>query len=285
MAQGAEGVLIATGELKSGKAPKDDRKFRRKIAALCFAQHFFLEARYGDHHVWVLDLPFIYKDWPSIQIAKANPGQIDTLIKLSEGRLEEKHREQLGQAVTHAAAYTEKAHAMLSQAQPGNRAWEIAKRWFADEETSDAMLQKFIGEMMSGLRKFINVLRSNKIVLLDHPQLRGKIMTQDDRDLFEAEAFVFKGNDPVSAIYIQQVLFKENPIVKGPRNFARLLVHEIAHRELKTEDHKSATNGIKPTKGRLPFAQTCNNSDSWAFCVMDLADMLTPLEIARARII
>ncbi|WP_338847359.1 hypothetical protein V8J88_01410 [Massilia sp. W12] len=232
----------------------------------------------------MLDLPFIYKDWPSIQIAKANPGQIDTLIKLSEGRLEEKHREQLGQAVTHAAAYTEKAHAMLSQAQPGNRAWEILKCWFADEETSDAMLQKFIGEMMSGLRKFINVLRSNKIVLLDHPRLRGEVQTEYDQQFFNAEAFVFKGNDPVSAIYIQQVLFKENPIVKGPRNFARLLIHEIAHRELKTADHKSAVDGIKPTKSRLPFVKTSTNSDSWAYCVMNLADMLTPLEIARARI-
>ncbi|WP_338849285.1 hypothetical protein V8J88_09915 [Massilia sp. W12] len=72
--------------------------------------------------------------------------------------------------------------------------------------------------------------------------------------------------------------------VKGPRNFARLLIHEIAHRELKTADYKSASDGIKPTRSRLPFVKTCANSDSWAYCVMDLADMLTPLEIARARI-
>lgn len=282
--RGAEGVLAATGEYDPAKPHQLTASMRTKIASLCLAQHLHFEEQYGAHQVWVLDLPNKYQDWPSRQIATANLAHITDLILQSKGLLNAKHREQLAQAVNHAAAYAEKAHSMLAQAAPGNAAWKKVAGWFADEKTTDAMLKEHIGTMLTGLRKMIAVLRSNKIVLLDHPQLRGEVTERADLEMKNSEAFVFTKFEPVTVIYVQKAFADKNPVIQGPRNFARIMIHEVAHREAKTIDRYYATNGIRPSCKRLPFATIVRNCDSWAFCVLDLADMLTPLEIARARI-
>ncbi len=283
-----DGVLAATGDCTPGPTSNCDKltdETKQKLAALTLFLYLHVQRHFSKGHtISVLALPPQFKDWPSNAFRYANGATILSLLAeaatLDDLLLPTKLREQLTDAVFYAAAYIEKAWAVLDT----EVATKKLMKWFADEETTAEQITLAREQLRTGARKALTVLRSKKLVLTDHPQLRDAISGTQDGKLKVSEAFVFKKGDPIVTIYIQEGFFKENPVINGTRNFARIIIHEVIHREMLTHDYHYASNGIKPGKSRLPFSKAIENSDSWAFCFLDLAGQLVEFEIARAQI-
>jgi hypothetical protein len=71
-------------------------------------------------------------------------------------------------------------------------------------------------------------------------------------------------------------------VLKGSRNWARIIVHELTHLVHGTEDvnkgqARYAWYGIGPHAG-FTGADAIRNADSWAFFCLDCAGMLTAAE-------
>jgi hypothetical protein len=68
--------------------------------------------------------------------------------------------------------------------------------------------------------------------------------------------------------------------VPGQTNWARIVVHELTHREVKTKDHAYEHQGINPRK--LGADKALENAGSWAWFCADCAGALTDGVIKNA---
>lgn len=160
-----------------------------------------------------------------------------------------------------------------------SNARKLVKRWFADENTTESELHIAIARLQAGFKKMLAVLNANQLVLTDHPQIRNAIPLTKDHKNLKSEAFVKEVRENLDVIYIQNSFFTNQIVMRGNRDFARILIHELSHREAGNIDYFYAHEGIKPTKNRLPFAHTMKNADSWAFFAVDAAGQLSKNEL------
>jgi hypothetical protein len=153
-----------------------------------------------------------------------------------------------------------------------NKQRDIVRRWFADENATDADVDAMVSTLTAGFKRMTAVVGSGGLVLTDHPGCRGT-------PLEEAEAFVISGRhrDRLDVIYIENDFFRTRNLLTGLTNWTRILVHELSHREAGTEDlpGKYAWGGIKPNMATFPSAKAITNADSWAWYCADVAGELT----------
>jgi hypothetical protein len=79
---------------------------------------------------------------------------------------------------------------------------------------------------------------------------------------------------------IEEEFFGTRNTLTGLQNWARIVIHELTHRELKTADHAYEHQGINPKK--LTAAKAIENADSWAWFCADCAGALTASVITNA---
>lgn len=70
-------------------------------------------------------------------------------------------------------------------------------------------------------------------------------------------------------------------MLSGPKNWARIIVHELTHLDCSTTDENYAWAGIRPGKN-ITTEQAVKNADSWAYFAADCANALTESEIKNA---
>ena len=127
-------------------------------------------------------------------------------------------------------------------------------------------------KLNAGLKKLSSKLKSGRLIYTDSVSERGTTANQS------TEAFVW--GDPLDVVYIEEEFFGSRNTLTGLTNWARIVVHELTHRELKTEDHAYEHQGINPNK--LTAAKAVENADSWAWFCADCAGALTEGVIKNA---
>jgi hypothetical protein len=95
------------------------------------------------------------------------------------------------------------------------------------------------------------------------------------------EAFVW--GDPLDVVYIEEKFFGRRNTLTGLTNWARIVVHELSHREVATKDHAYEHQGMAPKK--LSAAKAIENADSWAWFCADCGGALSDgvIQSALAR--
>lgn len=151
---------------------------------------------------------------------------------------------------------------------PNDATNAVIKRWFCEPDADEKELKRVSKKPMSGFRKIANVLNSNMLVLSDEPIDRNNGGWKD-------YAFVY-GSEKMNVIYIQQATLSA---ALGAKMWdaALTIVHELSHRELKTDEHRYADQGpISPgsTKG-LSTKKAIINADNWGFFAADLNNALS----------
>lgn len=120
----------------------------------------------------------------------------------------------------------------------------------------------------AGLKKIAACIRSTFLIFTDMPKDRG--------DVSQAltTAFVFK-NEKVDVVYVEAAFSTDADLFKDLKNWTRIVVHELSHREAKTDDnrYRHHAKGLKPDAGDATFtaAKALANADSWAMFCMDCA--------------
>ncbi len=155
---------------------------------------------------------------------------------------------------------------------------EKVKRWFATSTTSNTDIAKVVASLSAGFKKIVKTLNDTRVIISDHPPDRS------DSSKDYTEAYVYTTTEIPKTIYIEKALFSNFDISvlhDMKKNWARVIVHECTHIDVKTEDKAYAWKGIKPGT-KITAANAAINADSWAFFAGDCAGALLAGDISRA---
>lgn len=270
-----------------------------RASALKFLQSMHLLEFSGERCVWIHSLPAEFGTWAVLQMRdEAGTTQAAaTLLRSQTAHFTELQRKYLAGATMHALAWVQKANMLLATAaNPGSgnaaaveAACAVVRRWFADPKTTQEELESYFGILASGLKAVTATLNKGKLVLTDFVPLR-RASTAQETSLFGSEAFVFANKwEGMDVVYIEQAFFSPPAagILEGPKNWARVIIHELTHLDCNTidvpfgENARYAWAGIGPHAG-FPGRDAIRNADSWAFFCADCAGVLTEGERLNA---
>jgi len=277
-----EGMFLAAGG-GSVKLTNDatiaDRRNVLRCAALKLLRHTHYHARRGNHKMWIVSLPESYSQWPDRYLV----GTTKQLVaRLGEGKehFSADQRKHMSDATQRGLKWVHKAEIVLDNLRDQSTGLALLKRWFADEDTSDEQARNFGAILRAGLKKIAPKLSAGTLIVTDFVPIRN---SPDDEGFVNANAFVWA--DTRDVIYVEKGFFTKDAAAvfqKDERHWARIMVHEMTHREAKTVDKRYGWKGVKPAKGSFPSADAMVNADSWALFVADAAGAMRKTDLARA---
>lgn len=268
----AVSLLSGAGEQLSGTGAGAtvDVDLAKRLGALKTLRHTYLLKRFGAHKVWCLSIPTSFTDWPCTALKGGIAGVTIKLVDQGE-RFTSEQRKHLSNASQEGLKWVHKAMSVASN--PKSKAnFELVARWFADANSKDADVVAAAATLNAGLKKLAAKLKSGRLIYTDSVSERGTNANEG------TEAFVW--GDPLDVVYIEEEFFGAQNTLSGLTNWARIVVHELTHRELKTQDHAYEHQGIAPRK--LGADKAIENADSWAWFCADCAGALTDGVIKNA---
>lgn len=252
----------------------------KRVAALEVVRHLWLLKKAGSHKVWVLSLPTKYRDWPEADLAGKDYDGIGSRLGDTTSRFGSDDRGHLSEATQEGLKWVHKA--MLVAASPRKpENLLILRRWFADANSTDEQLVAAAQLLNDGLKKIAVRIRSTFLLFMDMPINRG------DASKANVNAFVF-GSEKIDVIYVEAAFFSDRDMFKSLKNWTRIVVHELSHREVKTKDHRYRHHsaGLKPDAGDAKFTavQALDNADSWAMFCMDCAGEMASGDYVKVKV-
>jgi hypothetical protein len=276
--------LLTAGGTEAGAESTPNAEQIARIAALELLCHTYFHSTKGQQAVWIVSIPTHYTTWPHLQLGGATVANI--LASLNGGGLEKfsaTNRKNIASAAQTGLAWTLKALIVLDGLKPGSAAMKLLKYWFGNATTTDAELILFAETLRAALRKIAAKLNGGSAIVTDFVPIRT---SPDVKDVAarRANAFVV-GSEKQDVIYIEQGFFSKNAgnvFQNDARHWARIMVHEMSHREAATVDKRYGWAGIAPSTGKISPADAMVNADNWAIFVADAAGAMTAADIARA---
>jgi hypothetical protein len=242
----------------------------KRLGALKSLRHTYLLKRFGSHKVWCLAIPTTFTDWPHEDL---KGGMSTVVAKLNDRaeRFTQEQRKHLSNASQEGLKWVHKAMTVAANPKKTANA-ALISRWFADDSSKSDDLIKAGATLNSGLKKIAAKLKSGHLIYTDSVSERGTSANEG------TEAFVW--GDRLDVVYIEEEFFGKRNTLSGLTNWARIVVHELTHREIKTQDYAYEHQGISPRK--LSAAKAIENADSWAWFCADCAGALTAGTIKNA---
>jgi hypothetical protein len=281
----SEGAALATGaglpaDGLAGARPGAEAV--QRCAALKTLRHTYFLRKRGAHKVWVVAIPKSYDSWPDRHL---DCGPRDFLPRLDDEdeQFDAAARKCISDATQTGLRWVLKAQALLGDLSSGSPGRVLLERWFADEDTTEDELLAFGAALQSGLKKIAFRLGCGTLTVTDFVPIRRSTHAKD-LDLVQSNAFVLAGIG-------QDVIYVEPPFFSRPAcsvfqndadHWARIVVHELSHREARTQDKRYGWEGLRPDAASLPHAAARVNADSWAIFVADAAGAMTGGDRARA---
>jgi hypothetical protein len=252
----------------------------KRVAALDSLRHLWLLKKSGSHKLWVLSLPDGYRDWPEADLAGKNYDAISARLNDNTAHFSIEDRKHLSDATQHGLKWVHKAMAVAAGPKK-KKNMDIVKRWFADSTSTDEDMVKAAAALNAGLKKIAACIKSTFMLVVDMPMARA------DKANANVNAFVFSA-EKIDVIYVEPAFFSNRDMFKGLKNWTRIVVHELSHREVKTNDHRYRHHsaGLKPDAGDANFnaEKALNNADSWAMFCMDCAGEMTDADYAKVKV-
>ncbi|MFA5080930.1 MAG: M35 family metallo-endopeptidase [Hydrogenophilaceae bacterium] len=253
----ADTILTAARNAKSAGSTAD------RAATLKFLKHVYLTRVRGGQEVWCYAGPKAYSKFVFDEIT-GEENSFKSKLKSESEVYDAKTRTAMCDALQLALTWTQKAAASLGNA----KARSTVKAWFADQNTTDKQIDTAVTTLRDGLLKVAGVCNSSRLVFSDHPPDRSKGGWKD-------WAFVYKG-ESMDVVYMQGAATKAARSASQQWKCALTIIHELTHRELKTDDIRYDFDGLKPDATDFPFNKAIINADSWAYFTLDLVGVLPP---------
>lgn len=250
-------------------------KWQERAATLKMLKHFYRARKRGGQDVWVYSPPMKYHKW----IYEEVDGNEDTVKQKLRDESEvytDADKGRMCDALQLALKSCEKAKAKIPAAKGDKRTAEgdatrkLIQRWFADQDTTDADIDKFIPDLLAGFKKMASLCNSTTLVFMSVPSYRA------DEDKFKrTRGSVIRGGEGPFPVIALEGAFKEMGNSGQIWKCAKTIVHEASHHEVKTRDLGRDGTGLKPDKTRFPHAKAIDNADSWGYFAIDLNGLLS----------
>lgn len=274
--------LLATAGAYKDKTYQGSEGTALRVASLKLLRHTYFLSKTGAKSLWAISVPKTYTNWPSLEF-KPLAGSEAKLRDRAE-RVREyftaSNKKDMHAGAQLALAWVQKTLIVLGNyGKDKGASAELVARWFKTQSTTDANLTTIVADLTSGFKKIQAVLNGNRLIFTDYPPDRG---TDDEK---YTEAFVFNGSwkDDLKVVYIERGFFaRGGNVLSGKNNWARIIVHELSHSELGTEDYPKDNSygwqGINPADAKFNGNKAITNAENWAYFAADCAAALSTSE-------
>jgi len=241
-----------------------------RAAALKMLAHLYQEMSRGGQDVWVYAPPKAYSEWIFDEIKGGND-KIKGKLAANDEVYSSGDRSVMVNALDQARKWSLDGVNKLAGDDASTKA--VVKRWFADDDTDDNDIKKAMEKLKDGFKTIANLCNSSRLVFSDDPIDRFKVYNKKTNKVgWDDWAFV-KSSEKMDVVYIQGAFLKAGATGKIWK-CALTIVHELSHREVKTDDIMYDYQGLKPHKKSFPHRKALKNADSWAYFATDLAGCL-----------
>ncbi len=262
--------LFAAAGVGTDAAVLVDADTAKRLGALKSLRHTYLLRKTGGHKVWCLSLPIAFTNWPH-EALKGSQTSVKALLVAQKTRFNAEQRKDLSNASQEGLRWVHLAMIVAGAPTKESNKEKIA-RWFGQADTTDEQIATIAATLNAGLKKIVTILKSGQLIYTDSVSERG---TDENAN---TEAFVW--GDSLDVVYIEEEFFGKRNSLTGLKNWARIVVHELTHRELNTQDHAYEHENINPAV--LTSAKAIENADSWAWFCADCGGALTKPLITNA---
>lgn len=169
--------------------------------------------------------------------------------------------------------------AVVKLASPNTATVAVIRRYFGNAASTDIELATVAETLRAGYQKIAAACNASSVVISDEPGDRCGGGWKDWAFIYSAEA--------MSVIYLQGAWVSKageaTPSNQAPLfRCGRTIVHELSHKQLRTEDVVYGPKGLMPEgSSDLTPAYALHNADSWAYFSMDVTANLTGPDAAN----
>jgi hypothetical protein len=240
----------------------------KKAATIKMFRHLYHQKKTGGASIWVYSPPKAYDKWVFDMITSDNDKSIrKVLAKNATEVYSEHHRDIMVDSISEAKRIA--SNAVLKLEAKDERTTNLVEQYFTDSG-SDYDTDNIMVTLGKGYKKIAAGLGSSSVVISDEP---GDRLGGGWKDW----AFIYT-SESMNVIYLQNAWLKKadeaSPDNSGPlHRCARTVIHEMSHKECKTEDVVYGPRGLKPN-GDLTGAYALHNADSWAYFAIDVCGLL-----------
>lgn len=271
----AESILAAAaGERKGIPGMLGMGSNAECAATIKMLKHLYFEHKRGGQDVWVYSPPKEYDEWVFDEVT-GSPVYMRSRLAYEEEVYSANQKRLMCQALQMALRWSKLAMFMTSMPLDSFLSAEpYIKKWFAYSDSSNKDLDKIRKKLLEGYKRIANVCNSHRLVFSDEPIDRNGGGWKD-------WAFVYSSEN-IDVIYLQNAFLKASE-GNGMWECALTIIHEISHRELKTDDHAYADqNNVKPHRKNFPTKKALTNADTWGFFATDLAGAVPNAKVIEA---
>jgi hypothetical protein len=259
----ADAIIAASGD-SSGKPDR--------AATLKMLSHLYHTKSVGGQAIWVYSPPKIYTKWIFDEVAGATDQALKAVLrKPADEVYSPSQRELMSDALQTARKVCLDAVVKLSS--PNTATVAVIRRYFGNAASTDQELATVAETLRGGYQKIANACSATSVVISDEPGDRCGGGWKDWAFIYTAEA--------MSVIYLQGAWVSKadeaTPSNQAPLfRCARTVIHELSHKQLRTEDVVYGPKGLMPEgSSALTPAYALHNADSWAYFSMDVTGNLT----------
>ena len=251
-------------------SPEKEGSVADRAAALKMLSHLYQEMNRGGQDVWVYSPPKAYTTWIFDEIKGGNDKIKGKLAENNEV-YSSGDRGVMLSALDQARKWSLDAVTKLATPDAGTKA--VVRRWFADDDTGDGDLTKAMEKLKDGFKTIANLCNASRLVFSDDPIDRVKVYNKKTGKVGWDDWAFINSKEKMDVVYIQGAFLKAGATGKIWK-CALTIVHELSHREVKTDDIMYDYQGLKPHKKKFPHKKALKNADSWGYFAADLAGCL-----------
>lgn len=254
---------------------KDTAGKGKRAATLKMLRHMYHGQSAGGAAIWVYSPPVAFDKWVFDKVSTDNDADIIAKLTVDATEVYSKHHQKIMvSAISEAKRIA--SNAALKVETPNDTTKALVRQYFTD--AADAEITDICKTLKKGYSKIAAGLGSSSLVISDEPGDRLGGGWKDWAFIYSTEA--------MKVIYLQNAWLKKadeaTPDNSGPlHRCARTVIHEMSHKECRTEDVCYAWEGLKPD-GALTGAYALHNADSWAYFAIDVNGLLTGPDASNA---
>lgn len=272
-------LLWSVGEPKAvaqAAGTKGEIGKRKRAATIKLLLHFYHGRKTGGASIWVYSPPVAYDKWVFDKFASDSDTDIEKVAGVSGKEVYSKEqRAVMLDAITEARRIA--SNAALKVETPNTTTTALVEQYFTDSAgTYDSA--KICETLTKGYKKIAAGLGSSSVIISDEP---GDRLGGGWKDW----AFIYP-SEKMKVIYLQNAWLKKADEATADNSSplhrcARTVIHEMSHKECRTEDVVYGPKGLKP-HGDLTGAHALHNADSWAYFAVDVNGLLTGPDAGNA---
>ncbi|MCX7068682.1 MAG: M35 family metallo-endopeptidase [Methylococcales bacterium] len=248
---------------------------RERAATLKMFKHVYHAQKTGGQDVWVYSPPVSDSTWVFDEIVgnestiKARLAREDEIFSVSE-------KEWMCSALMLSKKISEDTKYKLAGNSVDATTKDMVRKWFLDEDSTDATLKKAITKLHAGFKKIAICCNSNSLVFTDYPDWRTT------REKYFGAAFRGGEGGGFPVIYLEGAFTRLTGNSGKEWLCVETIIHEMSHHEVSTIDHRYDHQGLKPNKATFPYKKAIANADSWGYFALDLAGYLSKADSDNA---